>query len=85
MSIFKKVLSVGSGKLAQELNKKVELINLREPEIEKLTDQEIKNSFQELKTKLNSENKFEHEVEAFSLVREAVSYTHLTLPTSVCV
>ncbi len=71
MSIFKKVLSVGSGKLAQDLNKKVELINLLEPETEKLTDQEIKNSFQNLKTKLNSENKFEHEVEAFSLVREA--------------
>ena len=75
MSIFKKVLSVGSGKLAQELNKKVELINLREPETEKLTDQEIKDTFQELKTKLNSENKFEHEVEAFSLVREASKRT----------
>ena len=75
MSIFKKVLSVGSGKLAQDLNKKVELINLREPETEKLTDQEIKNSFQNLKTKLNSENKFEHDVEAFSLVREASKRT----------
>jgi len=75
LSIFKKVLSVGSGKLAQELNKKVELINLREPETEKLTDQEIKDTFQELKTKLNSENKFEHEVEAFSLVREASKRT----------
>ncbi len=75
MSIFKKVLSVGSGKLAQELNKKVELINLMEPETEKLTDQEIKETFQELKTKLNSENKFEHEVEAFSLVREASKRT----------
>ena len=75
MSIFKKVLSVGSGKLAQELNKKVELINLREPKTEKLTDQEIKETFQELKTKLNSENKFEHEVEAFSLVREASKRT----------
>ncbi len=75
MSIFKKVLSVGSGKLAQELNKKVELINLMEPETEKLTDQEIKEIFQELKTKLNSENKFEHEVEAFSLVREASKRT----------
>ena len=75
MSIFKKVLSVGSGKLAQDLNKKVELINAREPETEKLTDQEIKNSFQNLKTKLNSENKFEYEVEAFSLVREASKRT----------
>ncbi len=75
MSIFKKVLSVGSGKLAQELNKKVELINLREPETEKLTDHEIKETFQELKTKLNSENKFEHEVEAFSLIREASKRT----------
>jgi len=75
LSIFKKVLSVGSGKLAQELNKKVELINLREPETEKLTDHEIKETFQELKTKLNSENKFEHEVEAFSLIREASKRT----------
>ena len=75
MSIFKKVLSVGSGKLAQELDKKVQLINNLESEVEKYSDEEIKNKFQELKTKITNENKFDYEVEAFSLVREASKRT----------
>ena len=40
MSIFKRVLSVGSGKLAQELDKKVELINNLESEVEKYSDED---------------------------------------------
>ena len=56
LSIFKKVLSVGSGKLAQELDKKVELINKLELEVEKYSDEEIKNKFQNLKTKITNEN-----------------------------
>ena len=75
MSIFKKVLSVGSGKLAQELDKKVELINSKESEVEKYTDDEIKNKFQNLKTEITSDNKFDFEVDAFSLVREASKRT----------
>ena len=75
LSIFKKVLSVGSGKLAQELDKKVDLINNLESEVEKYSDEEIKNKFQELKTKITNENKFDYEVEAFSLVREASKRT----------
>ena len=75
MSIFKKVLSVGSGKLAQELDKKVQLINNLESEVEKYSDQEIKNKFQELKVKITNDNKFDYEVEAFSLVREASKRT----------
>ncbi len=75
LSIFKKVLSVGSGKLAQELDKKVELINSKESEIEKFSDDEIKNKFQNLKTEITSENKFDFEVDAFSLVREASKRT----------
>ena len=75
MSIFKKVLSVGSGKLAQELDKKVELINNLESEVEKYSDEEIKNKFQDLKTKITNENKFDYEVEAFALVREASKRT----------
>ena len=59
MSIFKKVLSVGSGKLAQELDKKVELINSKESEVEKYSDDEIKNKFQNLKKEITSENKFD--------------------------
>ena len=75
LSIFKKVLSVGSGKLAQELDKKVELINKLESEVEKYSDEEIKNKFQNLKTKITNENKFDYEVEAFALVREASKRT----------
>ena len=75
LSILKKVLSVGSGKLAQELDKKVELINNLESEVEKYSDEEIKNKFQDLKTKITNENKFDYEVEAFSLVREASKRT----------
>ena len=75
LSIFKKVLSVGSGKLAQELDKKVELINNLESEVEQYSDEEIKNKFQDLKTKITNENKFDYEVEAFALVREASKRT----------
>ncbi|MDC2977099.1 preprotein translocase subunit SecA [bacterium] len=75
MSIFKKVLSVGSGKLAQELDKKVELINSKESEVEKYSDDEIKNKFQNLKIEITSDNKFDFEVDAFSLVREASKRT----------
>ena len=75
MSIFKKVLSVGSGKLAQELDKKVELINSKESQVEKYSDDEIKNKFQNIKKEITSENKFDFEVDAFSLVREASKRT----------
>jgi len=75
LSIFKKVLTVGSGKLAQELDKKVELINSKESEVEKYSDDEIKNKFQNLKTEITSDNKFDFEVDAFSLVREASKRT----------
>ena len=53
MSIFKKVLSVGSGKLASELNSVVAAINSKEQEFEKLSDQEIKTNFQNLSKQLN--------------------------------
>ena len=56
MSIFKKVLSVGSGKLSSELNKKVEEINSKEQELEHLTDIDIKNRFHELKKSLKDED-----------------------------
>ena len=75
MSIFKKVLSVGSGKLATELNKKVELINAQEEELEKLTDQDIKNRFQKVKERTNNEDVYSLEVDAFALIREAAKRT----------
>ena len=75
MSIFKKVLSVGSGKLATELNKKVELINAQEVELEKLSDEAIKTRFQEIKQRTNREDVYSLEIDAFALVREAAKRT----------
>ena len=75
MSIFKKVLSVGSGKLSTELNKKVEEINSQEKELEQLSDQEIKNLFQEIKHRTKDEEVYELEVDAFALIREAAKRT----------
>ena len=75
MSIFKKVLSVGSGKLATELNKKVELINAQEVELEKLSDEDIKTRFQEIKQRTNREDVYSLEIDAFALVREAAKRT----------
>ena len=75
MSIFKKVLSVGSGKLATELNKKVELINAQEEELEKLSGEDIKTRFQEIKQRTNSEDVYSLEIDAFALVREAAKRT----------
>ena len=75
MSIFKKVLSVGSGKLSTELNKKVEEINSKEQELEQLTDEEIKQAFHELKNRIGTHDVYSLEVEAFALTREAAKRT----------
>ena len=74
MSIFKKVLSVGSGKLASELNIVVDAINNKEQEFEKLSDQEIKTNFQNLYKQLN-DSPSSIEVEAFAYTREAAKRT----------
>ena len=42
MNIFKKALTIGSGKLATELNAQIDSINSKEEEVTKLTDTEIK-------------------------------------------
>ena len=75
MNIFKKALSIGGGKLASELNAKIDAINAKEQEFEKLTDAEIKNTFQNLKSDLKDSKKHEIEVDAFGLVREAAKRT----------
>ena len=74
MSIFKKVLSVGSGKLASELNNVVQAINDKEKEFELFSDEEIKVNFQELSKKLNQDPQ-SIEVEAFAYIREAAKRT----------
>ncbi len=75
MNIFKKALTIGSGKLATELNAQIDSINLKEEEVTKLTDSEIKESFQKLKVNIEQADKHDIEVEAFSLVREAAKRT----------
>ena len=74
MSIFKKVLSVGSGKLASELNTVVDAINNKEQEFEKLSDQEIKTNFQNLYKQLN-DSPSSIEIDAFAYTREAAKRT----------
>ena len=74
MSIFKKVLSVGSGKLASELNDVVKAINDKEKEFELFSDEEIKLNFQDLSQKLNGDPQG-IEVEAFAYIREAAKRT----------
>ncbi len=75
MNIFKKALTIGSGKLATELNAQIDSINSKEEEVTKLTDTEIKESFQKLKVDIGQTDKHDIEVEAFSLVREAAKRT----------
>ena len=74
MSIFKKVLSVGSGKLASELNDVVQAINDKEKEFELFSDEEIKVNFQDLSKKINGDP-HNIEVEAFAYIREAAKRT----------
>jgi len=74
LSIFKKVLSVGSGKLASELNDVVQAINDKEKEFELFSDEEIKVNFQDLSKKLNGDPQ-NIEVEAFAYIREAAKRT----------
>ena len=74
LSIFKKVLTVGSGKLASELNNIVDAINNKEQEFEKFSDQEIKTNFQNLSNQIN-DNPKSIEIEAFAYTREAAKRT----------
>ena len=74
MNVFKKVLSVGSGKLASELNSIVDKINAKESEFEQLSDDQIKSGFQNLAKQL--ENGVESiEVDSFAYIREASKRT----------
>jgi preprotein translocase subunit SecA len=74
VNVFKKVLSVGSGKLASELNSIVEKINAKETEFEQLSDEQIKSGFQNLSQQL--ENGVESiEVDSFAYIREASKRT----------
>ena len=74
LNLFKKALSVGSGKLTSELNGIVEEINKKEQSFEKLSDEEIKTNFQNLSDKI-VDSPSDIEVEAFAYIREAAKRT----------
>ena len=74
MNVFKKVLSVGGGKLASEINSIVDKINAKESEFEKLSDEQIKSGFQKLSEQLENGVK-SIEVDAFAYIREASKRT----------
>ena len=74
MNVFKKVLSVGGGKLASEINSIVDNINAKEFEFEKLSDEQIKSGFQKLSEQLENGVK-SIEVDAFAYIREASKRT----------
>ena len=74
LNLFKKALSVGSGKLTSELNGIVEEINKKEQSFEKLSDEEIKTKFQNLTEKI-IDSPSDIEVEAFAYIREAAKRT----------
>ena len=74
MNVFKKVLSVGGGKLATEINSIVNSINAKESDFEKLSDEQIKSGFQQLSEELENGVK-SIEVDAFAYIREASKRT----------
>ena len=74
MNVFKKVLSVGGGKLASEINAIVDNINAKEADFEKLSDEQIKSGFQKLSEQLENGVK-SIEVDAFAYIREASKRT----------
>ena len=67
LNLFKKALSIGSGKLTSELNEIVEKINEKEQSFEKLSDEEIKTNFQNLAEKI-VDSPSNIEVEAFAYI-----------------
>ena len=74
MNLFKKALSVGSGKLISELNGLVEEINKLEQSFENLSNEEIKTNFLALNQKI-VDSPTDIEVEAFAYIREAAKRT----------
>ncbi len=76
MSVFSKVLRAGEGKKLRRLAEIVPMINELEPEIEALSDGELRNKTDEFKARLaDGEDLDDLLVEAFAVVREAAKRT----------
>ncbi|MFZ9458129.1 MAG: preprotein translocase subunit SecA, partial [Candidatus Fonsibacter ubiquis] len=72
LNILKKIFKTSNERKLAEIQPLVQKINLLEPEIQKLSDQELKNKTQEFKNRIkNGENLTKILPEAFACVREA--------------
>ena len=72
LNILKKIFKTSNERKLTEIQPLVQKINLLEPEIQKLSDQELKNKTQEFKNRIkNGENLIKILPEAFACVREA--------------
>ncbi len=71
MKLFDKILKAGDGKRLKNIQSVVAPVNAIEPEIEKLTDDELKAKTAEFRTRLDNGETLDHIlVEAFAVTRE---------------
>ncbi|MEA2058171.1 MAG: preprotein translocase subunit SecA, partial [Actinomycetota bacterium] len=76
MSLFSKVLRIGEGKRLKELQELVERVNALEPEMETLTDDELRAKTGEFRERVAAGELLDDiESEAFAVVREAAKRT----------
>ena len=76
MSLFSKVLRIGEGKRLKELQELAERVNALEPEMETLTDDELRAKTEEFRERVAAgESLDDIESEAFAVVREAARRT----------
>ncbi|MCP4307057.1 MAG: preprotein translocase subunit SecA [bacterium] len=72
MALFNRILRVGEGKQLKELEKLAVLVNSLEPEIEQLTDDQLRAKTDEFRKRIvDGETLDDIEAEAFAVVREA--------------
>jgi len=76
MSIINKIFGDANEKYLKKLQPQIEKINFLEPELEKLSDEKLKEKTQELKERLNKGEPLDNVLpEAFALTREAAKRT----------
>src|SRR5919198_2400467 len=76
MSVLNKVLRVGEGRRVKELHEVKDLVNLFEPEIEDLSDAELRAKTDEFRKRLEEGETLDDLMpEAFAVVREAAKRT----------
>ena len=83
MSVIDRLLNFGEGRVLKKLEKIANQVTSIEDDYIAMSDEELRGQTAEFKKRLEEgETLDDILIEAFATVREAVSYTHLTLPTS---